>query len=282
MKLETYRNADAFLRAGEPALLADEVLTSLIYGIALRLRDGHRFGEAPPFLACVTEGERVLAIALRTPPHNLLVHAAERDGDSLESVARHLQEGGVWLRGVHGRKAVASSFAEAWTQRSGAAHETSMQQCLYRLTDVTLPKGVSGCLRLAKERDHGILVPWVKAFVDEAIGEAPHPDPQGLVERLTKAEALAVWDDRGPVSMASSSRPTPNGVAINLVYTPPEQRGRGYASACVAGLSQRQLDSSKAFCTLFADLDNPTSNALYRRVGYRPIAEFLEIAFRDP
>ena len=79
--------------------------------------------------------------------------------------------------------------------------------------------------------------------------------------------------------MASSNRPTPNGIAVNLVYTPPEKRGRGYATACVAGVSQRQLDGGKTFCTLFTDLANPTSNAVYQRVGYQPLADFAEITF---
>jgi predicted GNAT family acetyltransferase len=79
--------------------------------------------------------------------------------------------------------------------------------------------------------------------------------------------------------MAAVSRPTPNGISVSLVYTPPEKRGNGYASACVAALSQRQLDAGKRFCTLFTDLSNSTSNALYQRVGYRPLAEFVEIRF---
>ena len=94
-----------------------------------------------------------------------------------------------------------------------------------------------------------------------------------------EAGLLGVWDDDGAVSMASSNRPTPNGTSINLVYTPPERRGRGYASACVAALSGRQLDAGKRFCTLFTDRANPTSNAIYRRIGFRPIADFAEVRF---
>jgi predicted GNAT family acetyltransferase len=81
------------------------------------------------------------------------------------------------------------------------------------------------------------------------------------------------------VSMAAASRPTPNGCSISLVYTPPERRRLGYASGCVAELSQRLLDSGKSFCTLFADLDNPTSNAIYQRMGFQPLADFREIRF---
>ena len=279
MKLETFRNADAFLRTAEPVFLANEALTSLILGIAIRLRDGHTFGDEPPFLSCVLDEDRVVAIATRTPPHNLLIHAVESDGEPLDLVANHLGGAGVTLRGVHGRSEEAERFAEAWTRVTAAAREISMEQRLYKLTEVSAPDGVPGRLRPAAEREHDLLVRWVKAFVDEAIGAAPHPDPSGLVERLTQAGALFVWDHGEPVSMASSNRPTPNGIAVNLVYTPPEKRGRGYATACVASVSQGQLDRGKTFCTLFADLANPTSNAVYKRVGYRPVADFSEILF---
>ena len=90
-----------------------------------------------------------------------------------------------------------------------------------------------------------------------------------------------MWEDGDRVSMCSRSRPTLHGASIGLVYTPPGLRGRGYASACVADLSQRILDSGKAFCTLFTDLANPTSNAIYQRIGYRPLCDFREIRFSD-
>jgi predicted GNAT family acetyltransferase len=116
----------------------------------------------------------------------------------------------------------------------------------------------------------------------EEADPSPHgQDMRELVERLIGAEGLGVWDDGGPVPVAARSRPTPTGASINLVYTPPKNRGRGYATACVAALSRRLLDFGKTFCTLFTNLANPTSNKIYRRVGYRLIADFVEIRFRE-
>ena len=93
------------------------------------------------------------------------------------------------------------------------------------------------------------------------------------------AQELYLWIDKEPVSMAGKSRPTPNGITINLGYTPPELRGRGYASSCVASLSQLQLDSGKQFCTLFTDLSNPTSNSIYQKMGYKPICDYNQYLF---
>ena len=73
--------------------------------------------------------------------------------------------------------------------------------------------------------------------------------------------------------------PTPNGIRIGPVYTPPELRGRGYASALTAQVSQLQLDRGKRFCFLYTDLANPTSNAIYRRIGYERVCDSRELAF---
>ncbi len=90
---------------------------------------------------------------------------------------------------------------------------------------------------------------------------------------------LFLWQDGEPVSMAAKARPTRHGTTVILVYTPPALRGRGYATACVASLSQTLLDSGRLFCTLFADRANPISNHLYERIGYRPIGSFTELTF---
>jgi predicted GNAT family acetyltransferase len=79
--------------------------------------------------------------------------------------------------------------------------------------------------------------------------------------------------------MVGVAGPTPNGIRINAVYTPPEFRRRGYASACVAEVSQRMLDSGRKFCFLFTDLANPTSNKIYKAIGYRHVADGQHITF---
>jgi len=90
---------------------------------------------------------------------------------------------------------------------------------------------------------------------------------------------IFLWDDGRPVSVAARNRPTPHGISVGYVYTPPELRGRGYATSCVAALSQHLLDSGYEFCTLFTDLANPTSNDIYQQIGYRPICDYDEYVF---
>ena len=95
------------------------------------------------------------------------------------------------------------------------------------------------------------------------------------VAELVTAGDLVVWElDGEAVSMAAVSRRTPWSSSIGFVYTPPELRGRGFASAVTAALSQRELDAGQRWCSLFTDQANPTSNHIYADIGYEPKAEF--------
>jgi predicted GNAT family acetyltransferase len=79
--------------------------------------------------------------------------------------------------------------------------------------------------------------------------------------------------------MAVAKGATRHGTRVGYVYTPPERRRRGYASALVAQVSQRMLSDGFRFCVLYTDLSNPTSNAIYARLGYEPIADVVDVTF---
>jgi predicted GNAT family acetyltransferase len=101
-----------------------------------------------------------------------------------------------------------------------------------------------------------------------------------LAAERVRDRGLWLWEDAGePVAMAGAIGPTRNGIRIVLVYTAPHRRGRGYASNLVAALSQQQLDAGRTLCFLNTDVANPTSNKIYRALGYRPIGESVVIMF---
>ena len=97
--------------------------------------------------------------------------------------------------------------------------------------------------------------------------------------RATERGALALGRRRRPGLLSGYGGSTPNGIRIGPVYTPPEHRGRGYATSLVTQQSHWLLGARRSFCFLYTDLDNPTSNALYRRIGYRMVAEAREVRF---
>jgi uncharacterized protein len=118
-------------------------------------------------------------------------------------------------------------------------------------------------------------------FFRESMQDAPIGDEQVRENAARGVEAgdLFVWENDNLVTMAMRNRPTPNGIAISYVYTPPDQRRKGYASACVAALSQLLLDSGWKMCSLFTDLQNPSSNRIYMNIGYKPVGDYSKYRF---
>ncbi|MEU5475584.1 GNAT family N-acetyltransferase [Streptomyces lydicus] len=105
------------------------------------------------------------------------------------------------------------------------------------------------------------------------------PVTPALDDRIADGRCL-LWEAGGrPVSMAGITRTLVGTARVAPVYTPPELRGRGYAGAVTAAVSQAAKDSGAQEVLLFTDLANPTSNALYRRLGYRPVEDYLVLTF---
>jgi uncharacterized protein len=131
-------------------------------------------------------------------------------------------------------------------------------------------------LRIAVESDLPTVIPWAIAFHQEARTGNPI-DPARTVREDVINQRLVVWDDGGAVSMATWAGRTDRSVRIGIAYTPPERRGRGYASACVAALTQRLLGDGVAFCCINTDLTNSTTNKIYPAIGYRPVCDISNI-----
>jgi hypothetical protein len=133
-----------------------------------------------------------------------------------------------------------------------------------------------GELRPAAEHDLRTVEEWAIAFHEEAGTGTPVDPVRGTREQVAE-QRLFVWDHGGPVSMAVSGRRIERSVHINIVYTPREYRRQGYASACVAALTQQFLSSGVAFCCINADVTNPTTNKIYPAIGYRSVCELSNI-----
>ena len=285
--MDTVRLSDAatFLAEAEPLLLADEARHNLILGIAGTIQDspGH-YAERDFWL--VRDGSAVAAAAMRTPPYNLIL-AQPRSPEALAALVEALA--GEELPGVVAAEPEAAKFAELWTRHTGVPARTNMRQGVYELERVEPLPAVPGSARVATADDRELVLRWMLAFADEALHEGgPGRDRAEEIfdYRLASPSAgILLWENGGePVSLAGWGGPTPNGIRVGPVYTPPELRGRGYATALTAELSQRLLDGrlfegGRRFCFLYTDLANPTSNAIYERIGYRRVAESAEIVF---
>ncbi|MEO7230190.1 MAG: GNAT family N-acetyltransferase, partial [Candidatus Limnocylindrales bacterium] len=172
------------------------------------------------------------------------------------------------------------------SEETGRAGRLAMAERAFRLSRVVPPAPVPGAWRLAAERDRALLGAWILAFYREALPDDDTlPDIEQTVSRwiVGVGRVVYLWEvDGRVVSMVGAGSPTPNGIRIGPVYTPPEDRQRGYASALTAAASQDQLDQGRRFCFLFTNLANPTSNHIYQAIGYEPVTDIDMYRFDPP
>ena len=277
MSLTRYSLANEFLSAAQDCLIQHEVENCLPLGIAAQLIERPDRISTPPYLAAVEQDGRVIAAAVMTLPGRLVVaHTAALD--ALQPIAADVLAFGTPLARVTGSTPVSTAFVEHWHALTGSAAEPGMSERLYQLTRVNHPAGVPGRARRATPADRALLIEWLEAFEREAFGVVSD-DPAAWVDNILAipSRGICLWEDQDEVvSLAGFGGRTPHGIRIGPVYTPPARRGRGYASACVARLSQDHLDAGRRFCCLYTDLANPTSNHIYRAIGYEPVCDVQE------
>ena len=277
LALRRFTTPEEFAEAAMLFLLQHEAEHCLPIGlVAQTMEHPDRWAGPVAFASVERDGVPVVA-SIRTPPHNPIVSRVV-DADAIPLlVGLYLDEPDI--PGVLAPVEAGSLFAEEWARRTGDAVALAMSERIYMVERVQPVLGVPGQLRRATEADRALLIAWVEAFAAEVFGERLVREPVGpaVDARLASAQGgFALWEDGDPprpVCLIGYGGPTPDGIRIGPVYTPPEHRRRGYASAATATLSQQLLDEGRRFCVLFTDLDNPTSNHIYREIGYEPVAD---------
>jgi len=270
MEVIRYRTAREFLDATEPFLLGNEVENSLILGIAREVADDASGLTIAPYFAVVRDDHGIAVAALRTLRTKIGITRA-RCLEALPALAADVYSVAPTLLGVLGPEPSVRVFADELAVLRGARVARTVSQRIFELRAVIPPASPPpGELRHAHADESSLLAGWIAEFLNEVRESG---DADRLVAERLKRGQLFVWDDGAPRTMAAWAGKTPNGVRVNFVYTPPEMRGRGYASACVAALSQRLLDEGNAFCCLYTDLSNPISNSIYQKIGYRPVSD---------
>jgi predicted GNAT family acetyltransferase len=292
LSLRRAADVEEFERLAGEFLHAREAEHNLILGICSSLRAMRsaapftRMAGAtrplPPYFAVVLDGDQVVGAALRTPPHNLIL-SDMADDRVADAILEDLLSLSPDLTGVLGDKRRAEHFAERWTRETGRPHRLKPAERIFQLTAVIPPRTTTGHLRTATAGDRDVVAGWFAEFIREAMHE--DASTAGAVTDVwltTPGRTLYLWETAEPVSMCGAANRTPNGIRIGAVYTPPGLRGRGYASNCVAAASQAQLDAGLRYCFLYTDLANPTSNRIYRAMGYEPVCDVDEYRFDVP
>jgi uncharacterized protein len=282
--LQSYQTGAELLAAAGSFLAAREVEHTLLMALAEHVKAAADDPARAPYLVSVRQGDRIVAVVARTPPHYLVLsHIAPVVRERvLDLIIAELYAQGATLPGATGPVEVVERFATRWGRSSGRKARERHRQRVFELEQVTPPSPQApGALRLAREGDLDVLVKWANAFIDDTgLPEQDRPMAQreSVAQRID-AGNFHVWERNGELVSMASVGGTTRVPRIGLVYTPPEARRQGFASACVAAISQQKLEAGAWRVSLITDAANETSNKIYQAVGYRPVGEQAMYSF---
>lgn len=280
MEFKKFEDAHEFAEKAESILTEREDVYSLFFGVLQAIKAGVY---EDPFMATIEEDGEVLALFQMTSPHplNIILVDEDRMEEILDLAIQSLIALEIEIVSIISLKSWANRFAEKWEVKTAKSSKVLMDQGVYRLdqVDETL-KESSGAWRFANERDCPLIGNWYNLFEKEAgLPVTSKEDVRSRVEKFVKEREVFLWIDKGKVvSMMKKSRPTKHSVTVSLVFTPQEERRKGYARTMVAECSKELLKDYK-FCVLYTDMMNPTSNKIYKEIGYKKIADSVQLGF---
>lgn len=280
MEFNKFEDVHEFAVKAEPILAQREDVYSLFFGVLQGIKAGKYEN---PFMATIEEDGEVLALFQMTPPHplNLIFVDEDRSEECLDLVMKRLISLEIEVSSIISLKPWANRFAEKWQVKTARRSQLLMDQGLYRLDRVeeTLEKS-PGTWRFANEGDCSLIGKWYTLFEEEArLPITPENEVKKKVATFVNEREVFLWEDKGKVvSMMKKSRPTKGGITVSLVFTPSEERRKGYARTMVAEGS-KELLKDYTFCVLYTDMMNPTSNKIYQEIGYEKIADSVQLGF---
>ena len=281
MTWTTTAHAQEFLDVAGPHLRADAASNTVLLTAAASVAAGGPavYGDEPPLFGWwKSAGGVVDGAFIHTPPFPAQLTALP--SAAVDPLAELLADCHRRLAGVGAAGDLAEAFAAAWCARRDVIAEIALRLRLYRLAALREPEPAPpGRADVATVPDAALVRDWLEAFARET--GAQLGASRTLSERLA-AGALTIWRDaRGtPVALAGFSREVDGARRIGPVFTAEEHRRHGYGGAVTAAACGRALDRGTAQVLLYADSDNPTSNTLYRRLGFEPVEDRTALRFR--
>jgi GNAT superfamily N-acetyltransferase len=277
VEVKLHESADEFRAIAEPLYRRDPVA----HTIELTLLRAGRFPENSLFLTMWDGGDAVGA-ALQTPPYPLACNGIPVN--AMDTVASKLVAWRPELTGVRGARSRALTFADAWHATSGRAGTHGIEERLYRLGTLRVPDDVTGASRLATNDDRDQLVEWLELFFRETFSQRDEAAGGRFLDAANHVgNRFTLWDVDGvPTSMAMLRAPAAGVSRIGPVFTPRDHRGHGYGSAVAAAASELARRNGVDDVVLFADLANPTTNAIYQRIGFEAVCDSLRVEFSPP
>lgn len=294
MRLEFFTDPATFLEVSADHLAEQPVVSTVVATVAERaavdMADGLTQDPRDWYVVARDgdgDGDAVCGVGMRTAPFGARpLFLLPMPDDSALLLARTLHERGEDAGAVNGALPAVRAFADETARLAGASVAVGQHTRLFELADLVEPVAVPGRLRSATRDDLEVATAWFDAFMrdaDEQAGREPGssaheaPDEADMLRRIERRRIWLWEDENGEVVHLTGINAPAFGVArIGPVYTPKEQRGRGYASAAVAAVSRQIVESGSRVC-LFTDQANPTSNKIYEALGYRPVVDMANL-----
>jgi len=251
-----------FIATHVPALERDEVRHNLMLGILARAAEN-------PSLALRTwtlGGPG--ACAIKTPGRPIVLGEVDREQ------CRALAEATLSLddAGVVGLDLRPQWFVERALEL-GARFADPVPQRIHALRAAPAYPGAPGGPRQVLVQDAALFAEWITAFGREAVPDDPVATPAELAKAAAEGRHTFWVVDGKPVSIAGIARRLRNVAAIAPVFTPPSERGRGYAGSVTAAVAERLFADGKTAVCLYVDSRNPASNRCYAKIGFKPVCD---------
>jgi GNAT superfamily N-acetyltransferase len=292
MELRFFDDPVAFFEVAGDVLAEQPVLSTVVAGVAERIRTQQEAGVAwpdgvPCWFAVVLDGDDVIGTAMRTAPFGEYpAYLLPMADEAVHLLSKTLLARDEPVLGANGALPAVQVFCEDMAVATGRTARVGQHTRLFELGDLVEPRPAPGHLRPARVEEQPLVASWYAAFMLDADeqagrkpGESPHESPTDdeLARRIGSGRVF-VWADEAdaPVNVTAASSPAYGVSRIGPVYTPKEQRGRGYASRAVYEVSALLRESGERPC-LFTDQANPTSNKIYEAIGYRPVVDMANL-----
>lgn len=286
MRIVEHTDARGFADHVRPLLAEEEALNALPLGL---IDQPESMGSDGSSSWTVRTAGLTAGAVLRRPPWPWVVSHVRCDGARFaRAVGDHLAEHADLPGEVHGAGDLALAVATRWAEQVGGTARLAMRMRAMTCTRLRSYATPPGTARAIEPGDVGWVAAWLRAFEEEAGLPPTAPSLDATRASLAREvaqgrSALWVWEvDGEPVSLAGIGRPTPSGERVGPVYTPPRQRGHGYAGALVGQLTARAFERGRSHVFLFTDATNPVSNALYERLGYRHVGDAANVTITGP
>jgi GNAT superfamily N-acetyltransferase len=221
-----------------------------------------------PLLLMLASGAQCIGAALMPRGRPLVV--TDLPKPAVLALAEYLHSEGLEVDELHAPEACAGRLVFE-LERRGRPFVLKRTLLVYGVAAGAelVPPASPGRTRPAEPPDRALLAQWFAAFGRETgfVIDAP----EEFARTCIATHRASVYEEAGEVVSLVCIGGHARGLSrIGPVYTPPERRGRGYGSALVGAVTLGILQRGEQAC-LFADADNPTSNRIYVRLGYREL-----------